>query len=348
LTTNRVGTIDEAFKSRIHVSLYYPPLDERQTLDIFKVNLGRLHEIEEAKRASRPGHTALEIDDDSILEFAMDHYHTHKQPQRWNGRQIRNAFQVAYSLAQFSLWNKNPDDSDDEDQGVAHTITGTPGQLGNGDTSTKAWAGGARLRLDSKQFNTVSQSIEKFDAYLFKTRGDDAKTAKDHQIRNDYYQDPREVSNRRSVGPDYYRTGQRLHPRSRDLDGMPRGSPAGRGSMFDSAAGRSPRLVSRDALGLDDEDEEGKEDNADLSGPDYEKYKNIQVRKGFPSSYSSPAVPRASSRRGQGDDRHSYYGQRGDRDGVDDFSPDDTGYGRGGSMGSGRASSYGRGGGYEY
>lgn len=28
LTTNRVGAFDEAFKSRIHISLYYPPLGE--------------------------------------------------------------------------------------------------------------------------------------------------------------------------------------------------------------------------------------------------------------------------------------------------------------------------------
>ena len=31
LTTNRVGISDEAFKSRIHISLYYPPLNWQQT-----------------------------------------------------------------------------------------------------------------------------------------------------------------------------------------------------------------------------------------------------------------------------------------------------------------------------
>jgi SpoVK/Ycf46/Vps4 family AAA+-type ATPase len=44
LTTNRVGTIDEAFKSRIHMSLYYPPLDQIQTKAIFRLNVNKLRE----------------------------------------------------------------------------------------------------------------------------------------------------------------------------------------------------------------------------------------------------------------------------------------------------------------
>jgi len=39
LTTNRVGTLDEAFKSRIHLSLYYPSLNRDQTLQIFEMNI---------------------------------------------------------------------------------------------------------------------------------------------------------------------------------------------------------------------------------------------------------------------------------------------------------------------
>lgn len=116
LTTNRVGTIDEAFKSRINVSLYYPLLDNQQTVDIFEVNPRRLHEIEETKTRSRPDHTPLEIDDASILKFARSHFknHAHAPSRRWNGRQIRNAFQVAYSLAQFNMEKRDPDDSDDD------------------------------------------------------------------------------------------------------------------------------------------------------------------------------------------------------------------------------------------
>ena len=46
LTTNRVGTLDEAFKSRIHMSLYYEPLGMKQTREIFKMNIEKLKEIE--------------------------------------------------------------------------------------------------------------------------------------------------------------------------------------------------------------------------------------------------------------------------------------------------------------
>lgn len=323
LTTNRVGTIDEAFKSRIHISLYYPPLDEKQTLDIFQVNLTRLHEIEAAKTVSRPGHTTVEIDDDNILDFAIDHFRGHKQSQRWNGRQIRNAFQVAYSLAQFNFRNEDPDDSGDEDLAQSTQANGEK-------TST----GRMRLKLDSFQFKIVNASIERFDHYLFKTRGTDSDAAKTFQLRNDNYHDPRE-DNRRSLGPDY-RSGQRPHPRRE----MAR-SPAGWGSVFDGPA-RSPKPPSREILG--DEGEEEEEADSDLDGPsafnggpDHGRYKSIPVRERLPTSYSSPAVPKTK----RGKDRH--YGQMG----GDEFSPDDTGYNRGGSMSSGRANSYGRGG-YEY
>ncbi|KAI0866956.1 hypothetical protein F4860DRAFT_455754 [Xylaria cubensis] len=41
LTANHVGMIDEAVKSRVHMTLYYPSLDENSTLEIFKHNLQR-------------------------------------------------------------------------------------------------------------------------------------------------------------------------------------------------------------------------------------------------------------------------------------------------------------------
>lgn len=323
LTTNRVGTIDEGFKSRIHVSLYYPPLDEKQTMDIFKVNLARLHEIEAAKTASWPDHATVEIDDASILDFAIEHFREHIQSQKWNGRQIRNAFQVAYSLAQFNFRNNDPDDSDDE--GLAHAT-----QVKGEKTSTYRM----RLKLDRSQFKSVSASIERFDRYLFKTRGTDSDAAKTFQLRNDNYHHLREDS-RRSLGPDS-RSIHRLHARREMAH-----SPAGQGSIFDARA-RSPKLPSREILG--DEGEEEEEADSDLEGPsafeggpDHGRYKNIPVRQRFPTSYSSPAVPKTK----RGKDRH--YGEMG----GDEFSPDDTGYGRGGGMSSGRANSYGRGG-YEY
>ncbi|KAK9413232.1 hypothetical protein SUNI508_02431 [Seiridium unicorne] len=101
LTTNRVGSIDEAFKSRIHMSLYYPPLDKTQTRDIFRLNITKLREIE-AQRCNMTGDNPLVIKDDEILAFAQKHYEDNARLTAcWNGRQIRNAFQVASSLAHY-------------------------------------------------------------------------------------------------------------------------------------------------------------------------------------------------------------------------------------------------------
>ena len=98
LTTNKIGHFDEAFKSRIHVSLLYPPLDKRSTLKVWKMNLERLSK---SKRA-------LEVEADEIYEYARNHYkELHRNGKTtWNGRQIKNAFQTAIALAEFDANKK--------------------------------------------------------------------------------------------------------------------------------------------------------------------------------------------------------------------------------------------------
>lgn len=99
LTTNRVGAIDEAFKSRINLSLYYPPLDKAQTRDIFRLNVAKLRKIE-SERSRMTGEPALVIKEAEIIEFASKHYEDlARSTGCWNGRQIRSAFQIASSLA---------------------------------------------------------------------------------------------------------------------------------------------------------------------------------------------------------------------------------------------------------
>ncbi|KAF2874872.1 P-loop containing nucleoside triphosphate hydrolase protein, partial [Massariosphaeria phaeospora] len=92
LTTNRVGTIDEAFRSRIHLTLYYPPLDMDKTEAIWKHHLNRL-DLHERKPVSG--------DRDDILEYAKQLFNRQSTVDKvvWNGRQIRNAFQTAVALA---------------------------------------------------------------------------------------------------------------------------------------------------------------------------------------------------------------------------------------------------------
>lgn len=93
LTTNKVGHFDEAFKSRIHVALYYPPLDEESAMQVWKMNLQRL--IEQKHN--------FDADVKGITKYAKRHYRTLEKSKRatWNGRQIKNVFQTAIALAEF-------------------------------------------------------------------------------------------------------------------------------------------------------------------------------------------------------------------------------------------------------
>jgi hypothetical protein len=94
LTTNRIGDFDEAFASRVHISLHYPQLDLRSTQEIFKLNLGLIR-----KRFKKKGRK-ININQAQILEFA-ERYWTNNEKMRWNGRQIRNGCQTALALAEF-------------------------------------------------------------------------------------------------------------------------------------------------------------------------------------------------------------------------------------------------------
>lgn len=94
LTTNRAGDFDEALKSRIHVSLNYPPIREEGTLQIWQNNMAKLSSI-------RPD---MRMDRDALMAYAAKLY-KHQQSHRqttWNGRQITNAFQSAIALATFN------------------------------------------------------------------------------------------------------------------------------------------------------------------------------------------------------------------------------------------------------
>ncbi|OJI86362.1 hypothetical protein ASPTUDRAFT_53599 [Aspergillus tubingensis CBS 134.48] len=165
LTTNRVGTLDEAFKSRIHVSLYYPPLDKDQTLAIFDLNIRKLNDIQRAKQmlqvdgdSSAVRETALEIDRKSIMDYAEWHYDTHEQNERWNGRQIRNAFQIAYSLAHYDMGRNSQDYNSPQ----------------------------TTLTLDYQQFVLVAKTIERFDDYLYDAIAcTDMDHARDNGLRAD-------------------------------------------------------------------------------------------------------------------------------------------------------------------
>ncbi len=147
LTTNRVGAFDEAFKSRIHISLYYPPLDKDMTRSIWKMNLERLEK--KNQRRDEPMH----LDDKEILEFAQRHYaETFPRGANWNGRQIRNAFQTASALAEYEAYQQNK-------KSKARSVE----------------TGGvflpAQPQLRVKHFREITLASYEFDKYISETRG---------------------------------------------------------------------------------------------------------------------------------------------------------------------------------
>lgn len=86
-----------------HLVLRYDPLTEEQTVKIFELNVEKLKENEKMRRLDST-HCKLFIKKNEILRFARDHYRRHRDKNglgRWNGRQIRNAFLIASSLAHY-------------------------------------------------------------------------------------------------------------------------------------------------------------------------------------------------------------------------------------------------------
>ena len=163
LTTNRVGVFDEAFKSRIHLALYFPPLKQKQTIAIWKVNL---------KRTLERRRGLMEADEHGILEFAEQQFKKGQPTQsNWNGRQIRNAFQTAAALAEY--------DAQDHMQ--------------------KPHRGPIYCRLVIRHFDIVAQAAEQFDAYINTVSGVTADRSFHNSIRNDKFRHEAIKFNEKSV-----------------------------------------------------------------------------------------------------------------------------------------------------
>jgi hypothetical protein len=136
LTTNRVGSFDDGFRSRIHLTLYYPDLTARQTTKIWKTNIRRIEQLsDERTRTGRPG---IGIERKKILKWSKkERKQKGKKGMRWNGRQIRNSFQTALALAEF-----------------------------------EAQSSGKEVEITQKHFEKIADAINEFDRYLLHTHGD--------------------------------------------------------------------------------------------------------------------------------------------------------------------------------
>ncbi|KAK5078921.1 hypothetical protein LTR64_002660 [Lithohypha guttulata] len=154
LTTNRVGVLDEAIKSRLTYTAYYPPLDEKQTQNIWKVNLRLLKERNKE----------LDVDEKAILRFAKRHFRANVETSStWNGRQIQNAFKVATALAD---WDDQSINDQQRDGGAKR-----------------------RSKLLPSHFEIIAHGTHAFDRYLRAAVGyNDAQRAYNEQVRDDEHQ----------------------------------------------------------------------------------------------------------------------------------------------------------------
>ena len=84
LTSNRVGTFDEAFKSRIQLALHYPSLDAHSRRKIWHNFLDMIYAHDDK----------IDLDD---IKAHMDELSGYEL----NGRQIRNALATARQLSLF-------------------------------------------------------------------------------------------------------------------------------------------------------------------------------------------------------------------------------------------------------
>ena len=178
LTTNRVGAFDEAFKSRIHISLYYPPLDSEKTLDVWKMNLERL-----SKKNDRRNEL-MAFDEEEILKYARSHYiKTSRRKANWNGRQIRNAFQTASALAKFEAYERN------------RKARASSEEMGKE-------IGPINPQLEVKHFQEIAFASYEFDKYISETRGgNDTDIALFEGQRMDEYQPSRRYHRGREQQP---------------------------------------------------------------------------------------------------------------------------------------------------
>ncbi|ORY14832.1 hypothetical protein BCR34DRAFT_559937 [Clohesyomyces aquaticus] len=88
LTTNRVGTFDEAFMSRIHVSIHYPDFHDENRGEVWEAFFKKLER-------EREGEFVVAEETRKFVKNGKE-----VRAVKWNGREIRNAFQTAVALAE--------------------------------------------------------------------------------------------------------------------------------------------------------------------------------------------------------------------------------------------------------
>lgn len=91
LTTNRVGAFDQAFQSRIHITIGMPEFDEQRRKDVWKIFIQDLGRKRSDGSAILTHAECRELGREVVDSWAA---------QPLNGRQIRNCVRSALALAE--------------------------------------------------------------------------------------------------------------------------------------------------------------------------------------------------------------------------------------------------------
>ncbi|KAH7031941.1 P-loop containing nucleoside triphosphate hydrolase protein [Macrophomina phaseolina] len=164
LTTNRVGDIDRAFMSRIHMSIEYKPFNKTTTMEVYRLRLKRLTEEFEAREIP------LRVKQQDILDWAKAQFKEQsKKKLQWNGRQIFNAFQTAVAMAEWECRN--------EDGGKPKKVS-----------------------LKKRHFEKVAEVSRGFEAYITGLLGEEWNEAYQGRVRRDYSPGIRSMGTRNAPG----------------------------------------------------------------------------------------------------------------------------------------------------
>jgi hypothetical protein len=130
---------------------------------------------------------ALQIDDADIMAYVDVHWEECEQAGgagRWNGRQIRNAFQTATAIALYEAHMNN-----------ANRLRDSKG-------ANAAAADALPPRLQRRHFEKVAHATLQFDEYMEETIGkDDVKAAWARGDRADHFQSRRRLPKQRTHSP---------------------------------------------------------------------------------------------------------------------------------------------------
>ncbi|KAL9621376.1 MAG: hypothetical protein Q9160_004136 [Pyrenula sp. 1 TL-2023] len=148
LTTNRTGQIDDAFESRLHAIIHYKRLDDSKRAKIWDAFFHKLKKDKKGKVLIGQQARKFVLENEAIKKL------------EWNGREIRNAFQTAVSLAEFEA-------AEDPNFDVTEPVV-----------------------VESAHFEKVCKMSKNFKDYMFSLKkADEQKRAHGRKDRLDYDQD---------------------------------------------------------------------------------------------------------------------------------------------------------------